>query len=126
MSELHRTESLFAPRFAEVSKLPYPNAVMKKSIRVFSTPNYIPMERKEPAGSASIAGVYFSEGMTVVFMPSAVHFNPAAFGTDAEIFRPERWLDAEESSLRAMKMAYLGFNRGRKVCLGQNIVVVPM
>lgn len=51
-------------------------------------------------------------------MPLAVHFNPKAFGEDAEAFRPERWPEAHEQMHRVMEAAHLGFIRGRRVCLG--------
>ncbi|KUJ08910.1 cytochrome P450 [Mollisia scopiformis] len=113
------------PSFAEVNKLPYLNAVLKESMRVYPTPTF-PMERKVPSGGVSIAGTFFPEGITVGCMPSAIHMNPTAFGEDAEVFRPERWLEADEDSLRSMESAHLGFSRGRRACLGQHIAVMQM
>ena len=125
VSELREAKISDPPSFAEVGKLPYLNAVVKETMRVFSTPTW-PMERKVPAGGVMIAGMYFPEGTSVGCMPSAVHFNPSAFGEDAETFRPERWLEADDAELKAMEAAHLGFSRGRRVCLGQHIAVMQM
>lgn len=70
--------------------------------------------------------MFFPEGISVGCMPSAVHFNPVAFGEDAEIFRPERWLEADRETLRLMEAAHLGFSGGSRVCLGQHIAVMQM
>lgn len=124
-TELQEAKLSEIPTFEQVQKLPYLNAVIKESMRVFSTPNW-PMERKVPVGGATIAGVFFPEGTGVGCMPAAVHLDKKAFGEDSDVFRPERWLEADEESLRSMEAAHLGFSRGRRVCLGQNIAVMQM
>ena len=125
VQELRKAQLSQLPSFSEVSKLPYLNAVIKESMRVFPTPTW-PMERKVPFGGVEISGTFFPEGTSVGCMPSAVHFNPKAFGDDAEVFRPERWLETDAQTLRAMEAAHLGFSRGRRVCLGQHIAVMQM
>lgn len=124
-AELRSVELSDPPSFAQVNKLPYLNAVIKESMRVYSTATW-PMERKVPAGGVTISGIHFAEDTSVGCMPAAVHLNPAAFGADAESFRPERWLEVNDDALRAMEMAHLGFSRGRRVCLGQHIAVMQM
>ncbi|KAI0456033.1 cytochrome P450 [Xylaria acuta] len=113
------------PAFAEVSRLPYLNAVLKESMRVFTSGSF-PMERLVPAGGAVIAGMYFPEGTSVGCMPAAVHLNKEVFGDDADVFRPERWLIEDREQLRLMEAAHMGFSRGRRNCLGQNIAVLSM
>ncbi|KAI1745229.1 cytochrome P450 [Xylaria scruposa] len=113
------------PAFAEVSKLPYLNAVLRESMRVF-TPLSFPMERLVPAGGAVIAGMYFPEGTSVGCMPAAIHLNKGVFGDDVDEFRPERWLIEDREQLRLMEAAHMGFSRGRRNCLGQNIAVLSM
>jgi cytochrome P450 len=92
---------------------------------VFSTPTF-PMERNVPSGGVVIAGTFFPEGTTVGCTPAAVHMNTTAFGKDAEIFRPQRWLEADEDTLKTMGAAQLGFSRGRRGYLGQHIATMQM
>ncbi|KAI0485829.1 cytochrome P450 [Xylaria cf. heliscus] len=113
------------PVFAEVSKLPYLNAVVKEGMRVFTTGSF-PMERLVPAGGVVIAGIYFPEGTSVGCMPAAVHLNKGVFGDDVDVFRPERWLIEDRERLRLMEATHMGFSRGRRNCLGQNIAVLSM
>ncbi|KAI1821714.1 cytochrome P450 [Xylaria intraflava] len=112
------------PTFSEVGKLPYLNAVIRETMRMFS-PMSFPLERVVPAGGAMIAGMYFPEGTSVGCLPSAVHLN-SIFGSDVEAFRPERWLIDDRERVRLMEAAHMGFSRGRRNCLGQNIAVLSM
>jgi cytochrome P450 len=94
-------------------------------MRIYPTPTF-PMERKVPAGGVTIAGRFFPKGTTVGCMPSAIHMNQSVFGKDAEVFRPERWLEADEDTLEFMEAAHLVFSRGRRACLGQHIATMQM
>ncbi|KAI1428439.1 cytochrome P450 [Xylaria sp. FL1777] len=108
------------PAFAEVSKLPYLNAVLKESMRLFALLSF-PMERLVPAGGATIAGMYFPEGTTVGCLPAAIHLNKDIFGDDVEVFRPERWLTNDQEQLRVMEAAHMGFSRGRRSCIDASL-----
>ncbi|KAI3327533.1 cytochrome P450 [Xylariaceae sp. AK1471] len=113
------------PAFVEVNKLPYLNAVIKESMRVFNSGSW-PLERLVPAGGVTIAGMYFPEGTSVGCMPAAIHHNAKIFGEDHEKFCPERWLTSDREHLRQMEAAHMGFSRGRRNCIGQNIAVMQM
>lgn len=113
------------PESSEVSKLPFLNAVIKESMRCFSSATW-PIERVVPAGGVTIEGTFIPEGTSVGVLPAAVHLNTEIYGSDANIFRPSRWLEANEQTLRAMETSHMGFSRGRRVCLGQNIAVMQM
>ncbi|ETS73694.1 hypothetical protein PFICI_14640 [Pestalotiopsis fici W106-1] len=124
-AELSQAQISDIPSFSEVNKLPYLNAVIRESMRVFPTPTW-PMERLVPAGGATIAGMFFPEGTSVGCLPSAVHQNTRIYGDDANVYRPERWLTSDRDVLRQMEASHMGFSRGRRVCLGQNIAVMQM
>lgn len=123
--ELSEAQLPEIPSYSEVSKLPYLNAVVRESMRVFPTPTW-PMERLVPKGGATIAGMFFPEGTSVGCLPSAVHQNTKIFGDDVDVYRPERWLTSNAQELRQMESAHMGFSRGRRVCLGQNIAIMQM
>jgi cytochrome P450 len=113
------------PDFVETRNLPYLDAVMKEAMRLFSVLNW-PMERRVPAGGVVIAGTFFPEGTSVGCLPQAVHRNRAVYGEDVDVFRPERWLEADKEALRKMESLHLGFSRGKRVCLGQHIAVMQL
>ncbi|GAW17948.1 hypothetical protein ANO14919_074170 [Xylariales sp. No.14919] len=74
----------------------------------------------------TIAGMSFPEGTSVGCLPSAIHQNKGIYGEDADIFRPDRWLVSDREQVRVMEAAHMGFSRGRRVCLGQNIAVMQL
>lgn len=113
------------PAYAQVSKLPYHHAVIKESMRLFPALTH-PLERLVPPGGVIIAGIFLPQGTSVGCLQLAMHLNPKIFGEDARIFRPERWLEADAEQLRVMEMAHLGFGRGRRVCIGQNIATMEL
>lgn len=113
------------PKYADVAKLPYLQAVIRESMRLFSTATW-PIERLVPQGGATIAGMHFPAGTSVGCLPAAVHLSPGVFGDDVHAFRPERWLTPDPERLRQMEAAHMGFSRGRRVCLGQHIAVLQM
>lgn len=113
------------PAYSQVSKLPFLNAVIKEGMRLCPSATW-PIERRVPAGGATIAGMSFPEGTSVGVHQLALHLSPTVFGRDADVYRPERWLTTDTEALRAMEVAHVGFSRGRRVCLGQNIAVMQM
>lgn len=52
--------------------------------------------------------------------------DPETFGPDAELFRPERWLeDVDEETKKKMDRAHeLIFGSGRFLCLGREIAMM--
>ncbi|KAI1769361.1 cytochrome P450 [Hypoxylon sp. FL1150] len=123
--ELSHANLPIIPDFAQVNKLPYLNAVIKEGMRLFTVSTW-PMERLVPAGGVTIAGMFFPEGTTVGCLPLALHHNVKVFGEDAHIYRPERWLISDREQLRQMEAAHMGFSRGRRNCMGQNIATLQM
>ncbi|KAI0119692.1 cytochrome P450 [Daldinia grandis] len=123
--ELVRADLPQIPGASQVNKLPYLDAVIKEGMRLFTIITW-PMERLVPAGGVTIAGMSFPEGTSVGCLPLAVHHNIKIFGDDAYMFRPERWLILDRERLRRMEAAHMGFSRGRRNCLGQNIAMLQM
>jgi cytochrome P450 len=113
------------PQYAETKNLPYLDAVIKESMRLFPVLNW-PMERRVPPGGATLAGMYFPEGTSVGCSLLAVHMNRALYGPDVDAFRPERFLEGDAETLRKREISHLGFSKGKRVCLGQNIAVLQM
>lgn len=113
------------PQFSEVAKLPYLHAVVREGMRIAPSSTW-PIERRVPAGGVTIAGMYLPEGISVGCNVMATHLNPAVFGEDAQVFRPERWQTANAEEVKRMEGAFMGFSRGRRVCLGQHIAVLQM
>ena len=59
--------------------------------------------------------------------PKACLRDTKLIGDDAEIYRPDRWLQATGDKLTAMENAVdLCFGIGRRVCLGRKVAYVQL
>ena len=117
-------------------KMPYLQAVLKESQRLHSAGG-LPFERVVPEGGANICGQYFPAGVSSENPPSALrfmcckrskicshadltfpktivgvngwvhHYNKSIFGPDADIFRPERWIDGDATKISMMNDNWL-------------------
>jgi cytochrome P450 len=113
------------PVYSQINKLPYLQAVIKEAIRLFPPLTHV-IERLVPAGGADIVGKFLPQGTSVGCLQLAMHLNPKVWGPDAEVYRPERWLEASAEQLRVMEVAHIGFGRGRRVCIGQHIAMMEI
>lgn len=92
--------------YAEAKDMPYLQAVMKESMRLHPAVG-IPMPRYVPKGGAEIDGKWFPAGTVVGINAWVVHHDRGVFGQDADVFRPERWLEADTKAMeRSMYQVY--------------------
>lgn len=80
--------------FKEAQSMPYLLAVIKEALRLHPATG-LPLWRVVPEGGALIAGHQFPAGSVVGLNSWVAHYDPSVFGPDADVFRPERWLEAE-------------------------------
>lgn len=83
-----------------------------------------------PPGGDFIDGKFVPAGVRVAPSGWAMTRNKAMFGGDAELFRPERWLEAAaESEARLTEMrrtVELVFGYGRWACAGKPIAFLEL
>ncbi|RFU28324.1 hypothetical protein B7463_g7997, partial [Scytalidium lignicola] len=95
--------------FKESQNMPYLQAVMKEALRVHSATG-LPLWRVVPEGGVEISGNFFPAGTVLGVNTWCAHYNKDVFGPDAELFRPERWAEAEKvggEKLREMNAYYM-------------------
>ncbi|KAK0645431.1 putative N-alkane-inducible cytochrome P450 [Cercophora newfieldiana] len=73
-------------------------------------------------GTDGRAPIFVAKGTAINYSVWAIHRLPEVYGADAEDFRPQRWLDPDRP-LRP-GWAYLPFNGGPRICLGQQSALV--
>lgn len=79
------------------------------------------MARQAPAEGGRIGDKYFAPGTSVGISAFAYHRQCEFFGPDADVFRPERWLEATPSRKKEMEKHFLSFGAGSRICIGRNI-----
>ncbi|CCO37383.1 Benzoate 4-monooxygenase [Rhizoctonia solani AG-1 IB] len=93
------------PRFEQIKNLPYLNACIKETLRLYSTVG-AGLPRVVPEGKTlTVSGQTFNAGSTVS-VPSYCTNRSSVWGPDAGVYRPERWLEEGASSLNKYFAAF--------------------
>jgi cytochrome P450 len=116
--ELHGVLSGRAPEPGDLERLPYLQAVVSESLRLYPPAAIMSRLATTPF---SFGGYDFSEGTTAIMSQWVMHRDPRFFD-DPEAFRPERWLDGLEN--RLPKGAYFPFGDGPRRCIGQGFALL--
>lgn len=110
--------------FESLKKCEYLKWILNEVLRMYPS---VPMNFREatkdtvlPTGGGpdGNAPVFVAKGTTVAYSVYHTHRDPQYYGKDADQFRPERW--AENLKLG---WAYLPFNGGPRICLGQQFAL---
>lgn len=83
--------------YARAAQLPYLQACIKESLRLHP-PISMDLPRLVPQGGLILCDHHIPSGTSVGMSPYIVHRQIEAFGPDAEAFRPERWIEADEAA----------------------------
>ncbi|KAK3346524.1 cytochrome P450 [Lasiosphaeria hispida] len=90
----------------------------------------IRMNNKQvPKGGAIIHGCYLPEGTQLSINVLHMMRSKETFGPDADVFRPERWIEAAKDEDRYKEMcnvADLAFGYGKYQCLGKVIAAMEL
>ncbi|CBF81681.1 protein CYP5080D1 [Aspergillus nidulans FGSC A4] len=113
------------PAFKSTQEMLYLQAVLKEALRVHPGTGF-PLFRVVPKGGQVLAGQFFPGGVNVGINSWVLHYDTNIYGADASIFRPERWLEADEEQLKTMEQNYMPFGIGSRTCLGKNISLLEM
>ncbi|KAG8833355.1 hypothetical protein FRC17_010824 [Serendipita sp. 399] len=98
-----------------LNKLPYVTAVMREGLRLHST---VPIFAVEPIKDTALLNQYLvRKGTFALLHVESIHRDPAVYGEDAELFRPERMLDGKFEALPPK--AWIPFGNGARACIGR-------
>ncbi|KAL4881002.1 cytochrome P450 [Aspergillus karnatakaensis] len=109
--------------YNEATKLPYLFACIKEGIRMHPITG-VSFPRHAPASGCEVAGHWIPGGTRIGANPCTMHFDKSVFGDDADVFRPERWLQGVEvggRDAKEMERYIMQFGMGSRTCLGKNI-----
>lgn len=110
----------------EGRKLPYLQAVIKEGLRIYPPVTGL-MLKEVPKGGDTLNGVFVPEGAEIGYCAWGLHHSKEIFGEDADMFRPERWLEVEGEKLKVMNSTVeLVFNYGKWQCPGKSVAVIEL
>lgn len=145
MFQLARHPEVYAQVRAEVSEkglkdgmtyealknLRYVNAVINETLRLHGPTGHalrdVLSDTVLPRGGGPDGHqpIFVPRGSAVVVHMHALQRNHAAWGDDADSFRPERWLEDSKASQRR-GWEYLPFLGGPRICPGQPMVLAQL
>lgn len=111
--------------WAESQRLPYLDVCIKEAFRLHPAAG-LPLERVVPAGGAEICGQMIPGGTIVGCNAWVIHRRPEIFGSDVEVYRPERWIEADKESRKMMEGTMFQFGMGARTCIGKNISLLEI
>jgi cytochrome P450 len=111
---------------AEAAKLPYLQAVIREAIRIWQPLTGVATKLPPPEGTV-INGVSIPGGTELALAIQSLTTRKDLFGEDAEIFRPERWIEASEETYKLYEKNWdLTFAFGRFTCPGKGIALLEL
>ncbi|KAI1389815.1 cytochrome P450 [Hypoxylon trugodes] len=110
----------------EAKELKYLQAVMYEGLRVNIPFSGLSMKQVPPEGD-TIHEKFIPGGTRVAHCFLSTQRSTTIYGPDADLFRPERWLDIDPEKHREMtQTAELAFGYGRWGCSGKNVAFIEL
>lgn len=110
----------------QAKSLPYLQAVIREGLRIWP-PVSAWLEKEVPSTGDVLEGRFVPGGTKIAVAAWAMQRATDVYGPDADLFRPERWLEATPEKAREMnRMLDLNFGYGRFGCLGKTIAYVEL
>lgn len=110
----------------EALQLPYLQACIKEGLRIFPPVTAL-RERLVPADGDTICGLSVPGGVNIGLNTKGLLRNNKVFGKDADVFRPERWFEGDQTRLANMCRVHdLVFGGGITRCLGVRIATLSL
>lgn len=110
---------------AQARRLPYLQAVIKEGLRIRSPAGGAFFKTVNEPWGDNFNGVPLPYGTQIGVSHLSFLHSKQIFGDDAEMFRPERWMEADSEKLGKMNSAVdLIFHSGKYQCLGKSVALM--
>ncbi|KAI9709953.1 MAG: hypothetical protein M1820_003031 [Bogoriella megaspora] len=123
---------------SEARRLPYLQACIKEGLRMYPPVTGLMAKQVPPEGAQIEPGKFAPAGTWIATNFWGMQRNPDIFGTDAEIYKPERWIarqdpDTKETTQSEIKRVErmtetvgMVFGYGRFGCLGRGVAMMEL
>ncbi|XP_030032592.2 cytochrome P450 4C1 isoform X1 [Manduca sexta] len=104
----------------DLPRLKYLDAVVKETLRLY--PSVPVIVRRVDHDVTLPSGLTLVKDCGIVINIWAVHRNPNFWGDDAQVFRPDRFIDTRQKH----PAAYMAFSHGPRACLGYQYAMMSI
>ncbi|RZC48053.1 hypothetical protein C5167_041015 [Papaver somniferum] len=107
---------------SDIKDLPYLQAIMKETLRLYAAPLLPP---RESTGDCIVAGYFVPAGTRLIINSRKIHRDPRVWSNPSE-FHPERFLsggDQVDVDIRGQNFELISCGAGRRMCLGDSLAV---
>jgi cytochrome P450 len=112
--------------WAHTQRLPYLQAVVREGLRMWPPVGGLGFKSVSPNGDI-VNGLFVPGGTVLGQNFFGVGRSKEVWGPDADVFRPERWLDSRGEELSRMVAAVeTTFGHGKYSCLGKQIALMEI
>lgn len=113
----------------DVCDLPFLDQCLYETLRLYAPGPGSLQQRVTPQGkptSISIRGHTYSlpPHTMIGCLAYSLHRNEEVFQEDIEIFKPERWQEADDVLAHRMRESWIPFGSGARVCIGKRYVEI--
>jgi len=114
-------------QYAETQRMDYLEACVKEGLRMWPPVLGLMSKTVPPAGD-TLNGFFVPGGTNIGYCAWGVHRKKEVFGSDADTYRPERWLEVtDKAKLADMNNSFdLVFGWGKNACLGKPVAWIEM
>jgi cytochrome P450 len=104
---------------ADIDHLPFLNAVLNETSRVFPP---VALTLREAEHDTTIQGQFIPAGTSIIICPWAINTSNALWGSDAKEFVPERWMGQGKANTGGAESNYAitTFLHGPRSCIGKD------
>ncbi|KAI1440198.1 cytochrome P450 [Annulohypoxylon stygium] len=111
-------------QWTDAQNLSYFQACLKESMRMRPAVG-VNIARYVPPEGIEIEGRHIPGGTRLALNGWVLHRDKATFGEDADVYRPERWLEDPEEA-KVMERYMFQFGGGAHVCIGRNLALLEI
>jgi len=112
--------------YSDAKSLLYLQGAMREALRIWPPPAGL-FSKEVPKGGDTVHGYFLPEGTEIGQSMYGIGRQESLWGPDADVFRPERWLEASPEKLQEMQTANdLVFSSGKYLCLGKPVALMEM
>ncbi|KAL1743862.1 cytochrome P450 [Schizophyllum fasciatum] len=118
------------PTYQDIREMKFMRAVINETLRLYPI---VPFNTRQsihetvwPSPDPNLPPIYVPAGTETPYSVFMMHRRKDLWGSDAEEFDPDRWLDERLQKHLGQSFAFLPFNAGPRICLGQQFAYNEM